>query len=395
MLSNKEFPLSGFRVLDFSRVLAGPFAGRMLCDLGADVVKVEPPDGDVTRLWGANIAGIPGYYSQQNAGKKNICIDLSAEGARELVFALVEKADILIENYRPDVMQKLGLGYASLKEINSRLIMLSISGFGHGGPESHRPAYAPIVHAETGLMARQARRGDIPYTDLPLSVADTNAALHGLVGLLSAVIHRNRIGVGQHIDISMMDTILVTDDQLHYDIENSEDTSPLRNDTWDTGVGAILVSSDFRWLWKNFVAHFESFDNSGTENMELDQKIKVRREIVGRYMADLKTWDEVEATFAKMNIAWGKLRDPRNMREQETVLARGSITEIDDRKGGVRPIPQSPYRFSNARSEVQGPAKHRGEDNFAVLASWIGSSYEETRSLLEAGVLKRDEEFVD
>ena len=112
---SNEFPLSGFKVLDFSRVLAGPFAGRMLCDLGADVVKVEPPDGDITRLW-SKIGGIPGYYSQQNAGKKNICIDLRADGARELVFALVEQADILIENYRPDVMPRLGLGYDSLKK---------------------------------------------------------------------------------------------------------------------------------------------------------------------------------------------------------------------------------------------------------------------------------------
>ncbi len=266
--------------------------------------------------------------------------------------------------------------------------------FGHHGPESHRPAYAPIVHAETGLMVRQSKRGNIPYTDLPLSVADTNASLHGLVGLLSAVILRDRVGVGQHIDIAMMDTVLVTDDQLHYDIENSEDTGPLRNDTWETGAGPILVSSDFRWLWKNLVEHFDSFKNSGTENMELEQKIEIRREIVGRYMANLKTWSEVESTFAKMNIVWGKVRDPRTIQEQETVVARGSITEIDDRNGNVRPIPQSPYRFSNARSEVQGYAKHRGEDNFTVLSSWIGKSDEEIASLLEAGVLKRDEEFI-
>ena len=182
---------------------------------------------------------------------------------------------------------------------------------------------------------------------------------------------------------------------MHYDIENSEHTGPLRNDTWETGVGPILVSSDFRYLWIKFVEHFESFQDSGTENMELDQKIKTRRKIVGRFMADLKTWDEVESTFAKMNIVWGKVRDPRTMREQKTVLARGSITEIDDRNGGVRPIPQSPYRFSNARSGVQGHAKHRGEDNFTVLSSWLGTSHQEIQSLLEAGVLNRDDEIFD
>ena len=214
------YPLAGLKVLDFSRVLAGPFAGRMLSDLGADVVKVEPPDGDVTRQWGRVVAGLPGYYFQQNAGKRNISIDLRAPGARELVLALARHADVLIENYRPDVMPRLGLGWDDLHAANPRLIMLSISGFGQGGPESHRAAYAPIVHAETGLMERAQRRsGGLPRRDLPLSVADTNAALHGLVGLLSAVIMRGRTGIGQHVDIAMVDATIATDDQLQYDLD--------------------------------------------------------------------------------------------------------------------------------------------------------------------------------
>ena len=138
-----DYPLSGLKVLDFSRVLAGPFAGRMLSDLGADVVKVEPPEGDVTRFWGKSIADLPGYYHQQNAGKRNICADLREPAAIAVIEALVKEADIVIENYRPDVMDRLGLGYEHLKDINPRIIMLSISGFGHGGPESRRPAYAP------------------------------------------------------------------------------------------------------------------------------------------------------------------------------------------------------------------------------------------------------------
>ena len=189
------YPLAHLKVLDFSRVLAGPFAGRMLSDLGADVVKVEPPDGDLTRLWGRVVGGIPGYYHQQNAGKRNICIDLRAEGARDLVFELVRQADILIENYRADVMPRLGLGYDVLHEINPRLIMLSVSGFGQGGPESHRPAYAPIVHAEAGLMDRQSRRSDLPLRDLPLSVADTTLAHHSpSTTAHRGTEHRNSVG---------------------------------------------------------------------------------------------------------------------------------------------------------------------------------------------------------
>src|SRR5207237_8000890 len=122
------------------------------------------------------VGGIPGYYHQQNAGKRNICLDLRAPGARELVLELARHADILIENFRPDVMPRLGLGYEALREVNPRLIMLSTSGVGQGGRESRRPAYAPIVHAEVGLTDRARRRNGGERDELPLSVADPNAS---------------------------------------------------------------------------------------------------------------------------------------------------------------------------------------------------------------------------
>jgi crotonobetainyl-CoA:carnitine CoA-transferase CaiB-like acyl-CoA transferase len=392
-MSEQQYPLEGLKVLDFSRVLAGPFAGRMLCDLGADVVKVEPPDGDVTRLWGKVIQGLPGYYHQQNAGKRNICMDLRADGAKELVFQLVKEADILIENYRPDVMPRLGLGYEDLKAVNPKLIMLSISGFGHGGPESHRPAYAPIVHAEAGLMYRQADRGGLPFNDLPLSVADTNASLHGLVGLLAAVILRQRTGLGQHIDIAMIDATVATDDQVHYAIEDAEGTAALPNDTWETGAGPILLSADFRFLWQQ-LTRLMGVNDPTYKEMQLAEKIRVRREIVGEYLAGLPTWADVEEAMGKMNLAWGQVRDPADLQQQPTVAARGAIVQIDDRAGGTRPITQSPYRFSAAKSGVRGPAPHRGEHNIEVLAHWLKKTSSEVSDLQAKGVLNVDEEFV-
>ena len=388
-MSELNYPLDGLKVLDFSRVLAGPFAGRMLCDLGADVIKIEPPDGDVTRLWGAVVADIPGYYHQQNAGKRNICIDLRADGARDLVFQLVKEADVVIENYRPDVMPRLGLGFDDLSAINSRLIMLSISGFGHNGPESHRPAYAPIVHAETGQMARQAQRGEIPYRDLPLSVADTNASLHGLVGLLSAVIQRGRTGLGQHIDIAMVDATVCTDDQIHYALEDSEDTGPLPNRAWETGAGPVLISADFRYLW-HLLTTQQGINDPTTKEMELDEKIRLRREIVTEYLLALPDWGAVETKMAEMNLAWGIVRDPTDIREQATVKARGAIVDIDNREGGTRPVTQSPYRFSGAKSGVRGPAPYRGEHNQEVLSEWLGTSNSDINALVTAGVLQAE-----
>ena len=384
------YPLEGLKVLDFSRVLAGPFAGRMLSDLGAEVVKVEPPEGDSSRLWGKMTAGISGYFNMINAGKQGISIDLRADGAQALVLALVKHADVVLENFRPDVMSRLGIGYETLAAANPKLIMLSISGFGRDGPESQRPAYAPIVHAELGLIDRVVRQRGVKI-DLPLSVADTNAGLHGLVALLSAVIMRGRTGRGQHIDLSMMDATLVSDDQFHFEIEDAEATRNLPPDIWDTGVGAILVSVDFRWLWKLLTAEFGVIDPV-TADMTLDAKIAARRDAVADFMLSLASWEAVEDAMAKMNLAWGRVRSGKALREQPTLAFRKSVIDIDDRAGGVRPMAQTPYRFSQATAGVRGPAPHKGEHNAEVLHRWLGMSDDEIAALLARGILTRDAE---
>jgi CoA:oxalate CoA-transferase len=388
MTAGAGYPLEGLKVLDFSRVLAGPFAGRMLSDLGAEVVKVEPPEGDSSRLWGRLTAGVSGYFNMVNAGKRSIAIDLRAPGAQELVLALVKQADVLVENFRPDVMPRLGIGYETLAAANPGLIMLSISGFGRNGPESQRPAYAPIVHAELGLIDRTARQKGAQI-DLPLSVADTNAGLHGLVALLSAVIMRARTGLGQHIDMAMMDATLMCDDQLHFEIEDAEATRNLPPDMWETGAGPILISVDFRWLWKLLTAGFGVVDPS-TPEMEIETKISARRAAVATFMSGLGTWDDVEAAMAKMNLAWGRIRTGKALRDQPTLAHRQSIVDVDDRAGGTRPIVQSPYRFSQAVSGVRGGAPHKGEHTDEILRGWLGLSDREIDELAAQGILTRD-----
>jgi crotonobetainyl-CoA:carnitine CoA-transferase CaiB-like acyl-CoA transferase len=380
-------PLSGLKVLDFTRVLAGPFASRMLCDLGAEVVKVEPPEGDVTRAWGRQVAGIGGYYHQQNAGKRAICLDLRVPGARDLVLELAARADVLIENFRPDVMPRLGLAYDVLRAANPRLVMLSISGFGHGGPQSHRPAYAPVVHAEVGLTDRTARLSATGEPqDLPWSTADTNAALHGLVAILAAVILRERTGWGQHIDLAMIDAAVATDDNLHFELEAAQHLRGLPPEVWQTKAGPIQITADFRYLWR-LLAQAHGLSDPADDGASESQKIGRRRETVASFLATLSSWDAVEDLMAGMNLAWGEVRASADLEQQPTVRARGSIVQIDDRAGGTRPIPQSPYRFSAATSQVRGPASHRGEHNVDVLADWLGKSPAAIDALTAAGVL--------
>ncbi len=363
-------PLTGLRVLDMSRVLAGPFAGRMLSDMGADVVKLEPPAGDITRLWGRRIGGVAGYFHQQNAGKRDVSVDLSNPRGAALVKELVSAADVLIENFRPDVMPRLGLDYETLAAINPRLIMLSISGFGAGNSDSRRAAYAPIVHAETGLVERQADLSQAFPADIACSVADTNASLHGLVGLLAALYAREQTGRGDHIDLAMVDATLVTNDGMNYALDGLR--RPLPNEVHETAGGHLMLAGEFRFIWKQ-LNEVCGVEDGLDADADLDEKIAARRAAAHEFFNHtLSNRAEVIAALDKMNIAWGDVRTAADTRELASVIARQSIAEVDDRAGGTRPIPESPYRFAHAEARVRGGAPHLGEHNAEVLGDWLG-----------------------
>jgi CoA:oxalate CoA-transferase len=367
-----SYPLSGIKVLDMSRVLAGPFAGRMLCDLGADVVKLEPPEGDVTRFFGRKIGNISGYYHQQNAGKRNISVNLSEPAGVDIVKSLVAQADVLIENFRPDVMGRLGLSYETLTEINPRLIMLSISGFGADNPDSRRAAYAPIVHAETGLVARQAEITGSHPAELPLSVADTNAAMHGLIGMLAALYAREQTGLGDYLEIAMVDATLVTNDGLHAALENVKVVDS--NEVHETRGGYLMLAGDFKFIWKqlNEVCGVQDGLQHRTA-VSIEDKIAARRSASKQFfMETCMTRDDVITALDKMNIAWGDVRSAADVADLACVQARESIVQIDDRSGGTRSIPQSPYRFRRNQSNVRKGAPHLGEHNDEVLHEWLG-----------------------
>ncbi|MBL4682651.1 MAG: CoA transferase [Pseudomonadales bacterium] len=383
---NQDFPLADLRVLDLSRVLAGPFAGRMLSDLGAEVVKVEPPNFDVTRNWGAKTGSISGYYHQQNAGKKNISINLKNDAGVELLKSLLKKTDILIENFRPDVMSRLGLGWDSLHELNPRLIMLSISGFGHNGPESKRAAYAPIIHAETGSIQRQAEKSEGKQVEMCMSFADTNAGLHGLVGLLAAVHQRHRSGQGQHIDIAMVDAMLATDDQTHYYLDDV-DVNTAASEVWDATGGAIILAGDFRYIWQQAVTSMGVKDPTPM-GASLPVKIKCRRDAFSDYLNSHDDRDTLVAQLDKANLAWGNVFESITyLQDSPTLKHRNSIVAVDDRHGGTRPTFQSPYRFSDAPSGVRAGAPFQGEHNNSILTEWLNMSPKEIETLTENKVL--------
>jgi CoA:oxalate CoA-transferase len=384
-----EHPLASLRVLDLSRVLAGPFAGRMLADLGADVVKVEPPEGDITRGWGAIRHGIGGYYTQQNAGKRTLCVDLEAPGAAELLLRLAQRADVLIENFRPGVLARHGLGWDRLHALNPRLIVLSISGFGATSPEADRAAYASVLHAESGILARQAEFDAAPHTDPVLSIADTNAGLHGLAGVLAALLQRERTGVGQHVDIGMLDAMLVTDDYAHFALDEYPITRG-GGEVWDAPGGPIMITGEFRVLWRVLTAELGVVDPT-PPGATLPEKIRARRGAAAAFYRGFPDRASLVAALDRANIAWGDVRSTEAAFASPTAFARGTVALVDDRRGGTRRVVQSPYRFSAATSGVRGSPAYRGEHNREVLGEWLGASVDEIAKLEEDGVLLAEE----
>ena len=384
-------PLSGLRVLDLSRVLAGPYVGRMLADLGAEVVKVEPPEGDITRKWGKVIGDVSGYYTQQNVGKRDVCVDLRVAGGPELVAALAGEADVVIENFRPGVMAQFGLDYASLSARNPRLVMLSISGYGQTGPEARRPSYAGVVHAESGFVQRQATLSGAPLADARVSIADMNAALHGLVGTLAALLMREREGRGQHVDISMLEAMLATDDYMHLALDGIPERAShgvVVNEIWDAVGGPILIAGDFRWVWQRLQSTFELEDPTPPGGT-IAQKSEHRHAAVRAFFASFDDRAKLLAALAKADLPWGEVKTTAQAFDTPTLQARGAVQRVDDRAGGTRPVINSPYRYSQAQSGVSGPAPHRGEHNREVLQQWLSKTDVELSALEQAGVLLR------
>ncbi|MGE3848543.1 MAG: CaiB/BaiF CoA transferase family protein [Gammaproteobacteria bacterium] len=377
------FPLAGMKVLDLTRALSGPFATRILSDLGADVVKVEPPDGDMTRAYGSRIGGLASHFTQHNAGKRDICIDMKAAGAVDLVLALADVADVVVENFRPGVMARLGLDWTTLHARNPRLCMLSISGFGQEGPERERAAYAPVLHAECGLIDRFAELGKHHAVDFPASSADTTAAVHGVIGLLAALLMAARTGQGQHIDLAMINSQFYHDDFLSMVL--SGDTPPAGSgEVWTVAGGRIVVATTFSYLWKKVSRHGGLADPGDEDG---------RRAALATYFASFPTWASVTAMLDSLNLAWGRVRPWREaVHTNPSVGPREVIAQIDDRIGGTRPTTQAPYRFSDARATVRGPAPYRGEHNAAVLRDWLGYDAERIQSLCRTGVLSAQEE---
>lgn len=387
-----NFPLAGLKVLDFSRVVAGPYATRMLSDLGAEVLKVEPPEGDVTRKLAKRESGVSGNYLQLNIGKQNICLDLKAEGAPELVRNLAAEADIVVENFRPGIMDKFGIGWSDLSKVNPRLVMLSISGYGQNGPEREKAAYAPVLHAEMGLIARQAEMSGGQPTDIQFAMADSYSSLHGIVAILSALRTLDQTGEGQHIDLAMLNVLHSADDYAHFALDGIWPKAP-ENLVWKAPEKRqMLITADMKWLWIMFSTK-DGLQDPTPEGADIPTKVRLRREAMEQHIQSYGSFDALTATMDRLNLAWGEVHPfGPDVYEQPSIEALGTIVDVTDDDGNARRTVQSPYRFSKSKSGIDSSAKtaKRGEHNVTALQNWLSLTDEEIAQLSNTKALRSD-----
>jgi crotonobetainyl-CoA:carnitine CoA-transferase CaiB-like acyl-CoA transferase len=393
-------PLDGIRVLDFTRVLAGPHATRMLCDLGAQVIKVEPPEGDLTRFGQPRLNSLTTYFIQQNVGKLNVSLNLDDERAVDIARRLADKCDIVVENFRPGVMQRLGLGYAELSARNPRLIYASISGYGATGPWVDRRAYAPVVNAEAGITKHQGDVRGGAYANDPFSHGDVYTGIETAAAILAALLQRERTGRGQFIDVSMAETLLYVNEHAHdqlWDGEVSADWirsfQPADYPVLTVRDGSIVVVCGHPASRTNFGSFCAAMGRGDLHDDPRFVDVASRLANLGDFHAILQEWastiadaDAIERVLAEHGLATGRLRSVAELADTDWARERGAIAEVSDRGGGTVRVPQSPWKFSDADVRVRGEPKYRGEDNAAVLRDVLGLDESTIEALARDGV---------
>lgn len=381
------------RVLDFTAIIAGSYCTRMLADLGADVLKVEQPGGELMR----HLAPLRGDHStvfaSLNSGKRSLVLDLKHKDAIALCKRLVSRYDVVVENFSPGVMSRLGLDYASLREVNPRLVMCSISGYGQSGPAASQPAFAPIVQAESGYeVVSQLAQGDRARPlNMGLPVADTTAALQAFGAIGAALYYRARTGVGQYIDIAMMDSLLST---MHRDFQ-----AAFNHDAVNRVYGPLETADGFVMTMCLSQPQFEKLA-AAIERPELldDARFAQPRARFTHYnelMALTEAWsrtrstDEVMAVLSGAGLPCGRYRHLADLKDDAQLHYRAMLTEVMDGAGPLT-APNSPFLFSATHAAVKPEVARLGQHNREVLEDELTLDADTIASLRAAGVFGRE-----
>ena len=398
--------LEGVRVLDLTRVLAGPFCTRLMADMGAHVVKVEPPGGDAARQFEyITPEGVSGYFMQQNCGKEDICLDLANPGAREVMRRLVGVSDVVVENFRPGVMKRLGLDYESLRRLNPSVILCSISAFGQDSPYANRPAGDMVVQAMSGIASLTGDPDGPPQT-VGMSLSDTSGGVHAFGAICAALYHRSVTGRGQFIDLALADCILWQNEWAsQYLFLSGGRQVPVR---YGNRRPILIPGNLFRGKdgWVAIVASTDPGWRNLTEAMGLPDLAKDRRfanrearmahreeleNIVEEWVGSFESVQDVEELLGdRGGVQCGRVRSWREMLEDPHVERRRLVASVEDPLMGPTPVMNSPFRIDGVGSEARGPAPLLGQHTYRILGELLGCSNGEILEMINANAVHAD-----
>ena len=382
--------LDGVRVLDFTSVLAGPFATRMLADLGADVIKVESLEGDQVRARPPKRDGHSAYFGNLNAGKQSIACNLKSPEIIALMKQLVATCDVLVENFRPGVMVRFGLDFATLAAINPRLIYCSISGYGQTGPKALFPAYAPVIHAASGfdmVNLRYQDGADRPATS-GIFIADVLGGTHAFGAIQAALYQRERTGQGQHIDLSMLEAMV---GMLVFETQEAQFPGDARRPLYTplkTNDGFIMVAPtsprNFEQL-SDAVGHPEWRDDPRfLTNADRNANWATLLALTEAWTIE-RSAAEAEAILSRHGVPCARYREIGELLDDPQLAARGAFAQVHDGAGTFK-VPNPPFRMSGSRVEARDHVARLGEDGATVLAG-LGLSAEVVAALRASGDL--------
>lgn len=375
---------TGLRVLDFSMFLAGPYCTRLMADMGAEIWKVEPPNGDFLRATPPVRDGRSAYFGHLNCGKKSLCLDLKRPASVAVIKRLVSEVDIVLENFRPGVMARLGLDYETLSEIKPNLIYCSVTGYGQSGPRAHRPSFAPIIHAASGFEMLTPRYED--SLDRPIrnrnAMADYLAATHALAGIGAALFHRSNTGRGEHLDIALMDTMHHAMSCEYVGAQFPETAAPPTFRPLRTQDGFISIAPVSDGNFKGLVAA------AGHPEWAEDPRFASHLERVAHWTAlydVVEEWSETQTSLAAETalLAAGcpasVYRTIGEAQKDAQVAARQASAQITDGSGSYN-VAGCPLRFAEAPSGPRPWVAELGQHTDEVLAT-VGYSPSEVEAL--------------
>lgn len=393
-------PLSGVKVLDLTRVLAGPYSAMMLADMGADVIKIELPNkGDDSRQFAPFVNGESAYYMNLNRNKKGVTLNLKMPKGKEIFINMVKEADIVLENYRPGTMEKLGLGYEDLKKINPGIIYGCVSGFGHYGPYKNRAGYDIIGQAMGGLMSTTGWPGGSP-TRTGTAMADVLAGLSMTIGVLAALRKKEVTGLGDKVDVALVDSV-VSSLEIINQIYLTSGRNPERignryesvypYDTFDTADGSMVIACGNDKLWKILCNVMESPELIEDERFDVNPKrVKNHAElkpIVDSWTSRNKTEDAVNALLdagipaCPINTIEMVTKDPH------IAGAREMFFDIEHPIAGKTTLTGSHIKFSESKKDERTPSPTLGQDNIEIYSKLFNFTEKEIEDLAKEEII--------